>query len=159
MYVETSKSAHIFIIICYALFWLLKICFNYVLNKFTHFHVVSFKICACALMRHFCKACKNFGKARCLWCAEKLFWFIAKILDFVIYMGILLGPDKYDNALIWISLHLNMLLIINLVLMPTNDNEARSESTNHSVPPPLRVWWCRRQHTNKSTQQVAGNIN
>ena len=83
--VETSKSAHIFIIICYALFWLLKICFNYVLNKFTHFHVVSFKICACALMRHFLKACKNFDKARCLWCAEKLFWFIAKILDFVIY--------------------------------------------------------------------------
>ena len=48
-------------------------------------------------------------------------------------MGILLGPDKYDNALIWISLHLNMLLILNLVLMPTNDNEARSESTNPST--------------------------
>ena len=34
---------------------------------------------------HLLKACQNFWKARYLWCAEKLFWFMAKILGFTIY--------------------------------------------------------------------------
>ena len=74
-------------------------------------------------------------------------------------MRIFSSPHEYDNLRIWISLHWNMFLILNLVLMPTNDNEARSESTNHSVAPPLRPRRRRQLHTNKSTQQAAGNMN
>ena len=74
-------------------------------------------------------------------------------------MRIFSSPHEYDNLRIWISLHWNMFLILKLVLMPTNDNEARSESTNHSVAPPLRPRRRRQLHTNKSTQQAAGNMN
>ena len=36
------------------------------------------------LMCHFIKAWQNFRKARYLWYAEKLFWFMAKVLQFSI---------------------------------------------------------------------------
>ena len=54
-------------------------------------------------------------------------------------MRISWSPDEDANVQFKISLHLNMFLILNLVLMPTNDNGARSESTNHCVAPPLRA--------------------
>ena len=37
------------------------------------------------LMRNLWKACQNFGKARSLSYAEKLFWFMAKVLGFAIW--------------------------------------------------------------------------
>ena len=49
------------------------------------------------LKRHFWKACLNFGKARCLWYAEKLFWFIAKILEFDIYRSSASNEDFLES--------------------------------------------------------------
>ena len=113
-------------------------------------------------MRHFLCHVRILGKQGVCDVQKNYFdsWpksWILLISSQALQMGIFLGPHKYDNALIWISLHLNMLLILNLVLMPTNDNEARSESTNHSVPPPL--WERRRRQLHKKqTHSSGGNF-
>ena len=59
------------------------------------------------LIRHFIKAWQNFRKARYLWYAEKLFWFMAKVLGFVIYKWSASNEDFLKSSWIRQSSNLN----------------------------------------------------
>ena len=61
----------------------------------------------CLLIRHFIKAWQNFRKARYLWYAEKLFWFMAKVLGFVIYKWSASNEDFLKSSWIRQSSNLN----------------------------------------------------
>ena len=61
----------------------------------------------CTLIRHFIKAWQNFRKARHLWYAEKLFWFMAKVLGFVICKWSASNEDFLMSSWIRQSLNLN----------------------------------------------------
>ena len=51
----------------------------------THYNYIYTKEHMYTLRCHLLKAWQNFWKARYLWCAEKIFWFMAKVLGFAIY--------------------------------------------------------------------------
>ena len=61
----------------------------------------------CMLIRHLIKAWQNFRKARYLWYAEKLFWFMAKVLGFVIYKWSASNEDFLKSSWIRQSSNLN----------------------------------------------------